>query len=160
MDRDPWLHFWATSDPSGRKTVVDCLNAAGIGHRAFDQSAESGDGILCIPQVGEGVCEFLRELTRNGRRVLTIQTGAAAADTALVWQLLHAGASDVLVWSSAADTAARIKARFERWSAIDALIQSPPVRDRLIGVSSAWRACLRQIVEVARFTRAFVLLIG
>jgi hypothetical protein len=73
-------------------------------------------------------------------RALTIQTGGPAASTALVWQLLHAGASDVLVWSSAADIAARIKARFERWNAIDALIQSPVVKDKLIGVSSAWRA--------------------
>ncbi len=165
MNRDPWLHFWGTDDSSGRTAIVECLNTAGIRHRVFDQSAESGDGILCIPQISEpqasaDVCEFLRELTQNGRRVLTVQTGGAAADTALVWQLLHAGASDVLVWSSAADTAARIKARFERWNAIDAVIQSPVVKDKLIGLSSAWRASLRQIVEVARFTKAFVLLIG
>ena len=132
MNRDPWLHFWGTSDPSGRTAMVECLNTAGIRHRVFDQSAESGDGILCIPQISEpqasaDVCEFLRELTQNGRRVLTIQTDGAAVDTSLVWQLLHAGASDVLVWSSAADTAARIKARFERWNAIDAVIQSPEV---------------------------------
>jgi transcriptional regulator with GAF, ATPase, and Fis domain len=160
MNRDPWLHYWGMDDSSGRKAIVECLNAAGIRHRAFDRSAESGDGILCIGQVSEDVCEFLREATQNGRRVLTVQTGGAAADTSLVWQLLQAGASDVLVWSSAADTAARIKARFERWNAIDALIQSPQVQDKLIGVSSAWRASLRQIVEVARFTSAFVLLIG
>jgi transcriptional regulator with GAF, ATPase, and Fis domain len=164
MNRDPWLHFWGADDPSGRKAIVECLNAAGIAHHSFEQSAESGEGILCIPQISEqiseDVCVFLHELTRNGRRVLTIQTGGAAADTSLVWQLLHAGASDVLVWSQAADVAARIKARLERWNAIDALIQSPPVQDRLIGVSAAWRAFLRRIVEVARFTQAFVVLIG
>ena len=160
MNRDPWLHFWGASDPSSRRAMAECLNTAGIKHRVFDRSAESGDGILCIPQVSDDVCEFLRELTQNNRRVLAIQTGGAAVDTSLVWQLLQAGASDVLVWSSAADTAARIKARFERWNAIDTLIQSPQVQDKLIGVSSAWRASLRQIVEVARFTSAFVLLIG
>src|SRR5262245_24032851 len=109
MNRDPWLHVWVTDNSSGRKTVVECLNAAGIRHHAFDQGADAGDGILCIPRVGEDVCEFVRELTRNGRRVLTVQTGGAADDTSRVWQLLHAGASDVLVWSSAADIAARIK---------------------------------------------------
>src|SRR5262249_22833224 len=120
MSRDPWLHFWGADDPSGRKTMAQCLNAAGIRHHRFDQGPESGDGILCIPQVSEQVseevCEFLREVTRNGRRVLTIQTDGTAADTSLVWDLLRAGASDVLVWSSAADIAARIKARFERWN--------------------------------------------
>ena len=87
MNRDPWLHFWGTDDSSGRTAIVECLNTAGIRHRVFDQSAESGDGILCIPQISEpqasaDVCEFLRELTQNGRRVLTVQTGGAAADTA------------------------------------------------------------------------------
>src|SRR3954462_8980201 len=87
-------------------------------------------------KISDDVCEFLREQTQNNRRVLTIQTAGAAVDTSLVWHLLQAGASDVLVWSSAADTAARIKARFERWNAIDTLIQSPQVQDKLIGASS------------------------
>ena len=34
------------------------------------------------------------------------------------------------------------------------------VQSKLVGVSVAWRSALRQIVEVARFTSAFVLLIG
>jgi transcriptional regulator with GAF, ATPase, and Fis domain len=160
MNREPWLHFWGANDAPGKKAIVECLSGAGIKHRVFDQSAEPGDGILCIPHVSEDVCEFLRGLTRDGRRILMIQTEGSVANTSLSWQLLHAGASDVLVWSSAADTAARIKARFERWSAVDAIVQSPLVQDKLIGISGAWRTSLRQIVEVGRFTSAFVLLIG
>jgi transcriptional regulator with GAF, ATPase, and Fis domain len=155
------LRFWGTNDTS---RIVECFDKAGVKHRTFDQSAESGaesgDGILCISQVSDDACKFLRELTQSGRRVLTIQTDGVAADTSVIWQLLQAGASDVLVWSPAADTVERIKARFERWNAIDDLIQSPQVQDKLIGDSSAWRCSLRQIVEVAHFTQAFVLLIG
>jgi DNA-binding NtrC family response regulator len=160
MYRNPWLHFWGAGEPSVRKAVAECLNLAGIESRSFDPDAESGDGILCIPKLGDDVCEFLCERTRNGSRVLVIQTGGATADTSSVWKALHAGASDVLVWSSAEDVAARIKARFERWRAVDELVQSPVVQDKLVGVSRAWRASLRQIVEVAHFTSAYVLLIG
>src|SRR5262249_54970837 len=78
----------------------------------------------------------------------------------LMWQLLHAGASDVLVGSSDADLGQRIKARLERWQAVDDLVNSPAVQANLIGASPLWRKVLRQIVEVARVTSASVLLIG
>ena len=159
MRPEPWLHFWGMNAPSDRKAVLDCLAGAGIRTRAFDSNQASGDGILCVAHLNDDVCEFVRELNHRHDRVLVLQAGDAAADSALVWRLLHAGASDVLAWSSA-DIAGRIKARFERWHAVDALVHSPPVQDRLVGVSAAWRSALRQIVEVARFTSAFVLLIG
>jgi len=73
--------------------------------------------------------------------------------------LLLAGASDVLLWSSTSELAERVKARFDRWRAVDELLQSPAVAN-LVGGSPAWRSVLRQIVEVARFTDAAVLLIG
>jgi transcriptional regulator with GAF, ATPase, and Fis domain len=76
------------------------------------------------------------------------------------WQLLHAGASDVLTWSSGANLGEHIRARLERWRAVDDLVNSPPVQAKLVGASSLWRKVLRQIVEVARFTSASVLLIG
>src|ERR1700682_1692587 len=75
-------------------------------------------------------------------------------------RVLLAGASDVFRWSSAAEMAERVKARFDRWRAVDELLQSPAIQNNLIGGSPAWRSALRQIVEVARFTNAAVLLIG
>src|SRR6185437_9667917 len=58
------------------------------------------------------------------------------------------------------ELAERAKARFDRWRAVDRLLQSPAIQENLIGGSPAWRLVLRQIVEVARFTTAAVLLIG
>ena len=82
----------------------------------------------------------------------------AVIDASSVWQLLRAGASDVLAWSS--DIAELIKARFERWQAVDELVQSEAVQSKLVGVSQVWRSVLRQVIEVTRFTPASVLLIG
>jgi transcriptional regulator with GAF, ATPase, and Fis domain len=160
MHREPWLHLWGMTQPSERKAVLECLTVAGIQPRGFDSNAACGDGILCVSQLNDEVCEFVCELNHNRGRLLVLQTTNGIADGALVWRLLHAGASDLLVWSSAAETAERIKARFERWHAVDALVHSPAIQDKLVGVSATWRAILRQIVEVARYTSAFVLLIG
>ena len=90
--------------------------------------------------------------------MLAIPAADAVIDASSVWQLLRAGASDVLAWSS--DIAELIKARFERWQAVDELVQSEAVQSKLVGVSQVWRSVLRQVIEVTRFTPASVLLIG
>jgi transcriptional regulator with GAF, ATPase, and Fis domain len=77
-----------------------------------------------------------------------------------VWQLLGAGASDVFAWDHSADPAAEVNARFERWDQVDRLMRSPTVQKNLVGQSRDWIVKLRQIVEVANFTNASVLLLG
>jgi transcriptional regulator with GAF, ATPase, and Fis domain len=156
MQREPWLHFWGPKDAQAGGLIRASLAATGI-----DASAPSGDGIVCFSDIDQDLFEFLREASHNGgERVLAIAGSAAAVDGSEAWDLLRAGASDVFAWSSAPDLADRIKARFERWNAIDELVQSPRVREKLVGDSPAWRSVLRQIVEVAHFTAASVLLIG
>ncbi len=160
MYREPWLHFWGPKDLAGRSAVLECLSAAGIRARALDLNAPCGEGILCFSQFDEEIYDLLREVSCNKERVLAIPIVDAVVDTSVVWRLVHAGASDVLVWSSAAEIADRIKARFERWHAVDELVQSPVVQSKLVGISPVWRSVLRQIIEVTRFTSASVLLIG
>ena len=146
MDRVPWVHFFGPKDPAGQKAVFECLSAAGIRCRPFNPHSATGDGIICTSQFDEESCEFLRAFTHDDRqRVLAIQTSSTVADGSMVWRLLLAGASDVLVWSTAPDIAERVKARFERWHAVDALVHSAASADKLVGVSGAWRALLRQV---------------
>jgi transcriptional regulator with GAF, ATPase, and Fis domain len=137
------------------------LKRAGICVRTLDGDGRRGGGILCFSRIDEELYSFVQELSRDKDVwVLAIPSANTAIDTSLMWQLLHAGASDVLVWSSGADLGERIKARLERWRAVDDLVNSPAVEAKLIGASAVWRRVLRQIVEVARFTSASVLLIG
>jgi transcriptional regulator with GAF, ATPase, and Fis domain len=127
----------------------------------LDADAGCGEGILCFSRIDQELYGFLRQLSRNKERcVLAIPTMDTVIDASLMWQLLRAGASDVLVWSSSADVGERIKARLERWRAVDELVNSPTVQAKLIGASPVWRTVLRQVIEVARFTSASVLLIG
>jgi transcriptional regulator with GAF, ATPase, and Fis domain len=161
MSREPWLHFWGAKDSGARKAITECLSAAGIRVRTLDPNGPSGEGILCFSQFHEELCDFLREISRHrDERILAIPASDAGTDPSSVWQLLRAGASDVLVWSSLADIAERIKARFTRWRAVDDLVHSPAVQSKLVGDSPAWRSTIRQVVEVTRFTSASVLLIG
>jgi transcriptional regulator with GAF, ATPase, and Fis domain len=161
MHREPWLHFWGPKDLAAKTALDECLRAASIRVRPFDSRPPGGEGIVCFSHSDEGLYEFLREASHNGNeRILAIPAADTPVDTNVAWRLLSAGASDVLVWSNAADIAERMQARLERWRAVDELVHSPDIQAKLVGVSAAWTSVMRQVIEVARFTSASVLLIG
>ena len=136
MRREPWLHFCGPKDLAGAKALLECLKRAGICVRTLDGDGRCGEGIVCFSRIDEELYDFVQELSRNKDGcVLAIPTANTAIDTSLMWQLLHAGASDVLVWSSGADLGERIRARLERWRAVDDLVNSPPVQAKLVGAS-------------------------
>lgn len=66
----------------------------------------------------------------------------------------------MLVWSELPEPAVIACALIRRWIEIDALLAEPFVREHLVGDSPVWRQVLRQVIEVARFTDAPVLLLG
>jgi transcriptional regulator with GAF, ATPase, and Fis domain len=157
----PWFHVCGSGGLDGWTAVYESLAAIGFGLRAWDRNAAPGAGILCFSKIDDELLDVLREASHGGaERILAVPAANARLEIQQAWQLLRTGASDVLAWSSVADIADRIKARFERWAAVDALIEQPSVRETLIGTSPVWRATLRRAVEVARFTDAAVLLIG
>ena len=118
-----------------------------------------GPGLMLIDVVANRDIESVQTLSHHGHnRVLVVLAPRASrlADTS--WRMLAAGASDVLeLQTGVAEIAA---ARIARWTEVDRIIASPLIADNLVGDSLAWIKLLRQIVEVARYTPAAVLLIG
>jgi transcriptional regulator with GAF, ATPase, and Fis domain len=99
----------------------------------------------------------IRELAASSGRVLAILVGEGRGPSETL-EVLDGGAADVLVWSDTAPHAAAH--RLNRWHAVERLLDSPLVRDNLIGSGRAWRRLLRRVVEIARFTSTSVLLAG
>jgi transcriptional regulator with GAF, ATPase, and Fis domain len=161
MQQEPWLHFWSSKDVDNKKSILEALASADLHFRALDSSTSSGLGLLCFANVNHELLEFLRNITRkNDARVLAVHVAPPALTSSGAWSLAQAGASDFLEGACLRDLALHIKARFERWRAIDEILTSAVVQKKLIGASLSWRSTLRQIIEVARFTEAFVLVIG
>jgi transcriptional regulator with GAF, ATPase, and Fis domain len=159
--REPWIHFCGPKDALASKAIVDSLLSNGVATRSLDINAPSDEGIICFSSIDDDLYEFVRQVSCNReKRVLAVPVAGAHLDSEQAWRLLLAGASDVFLWSSASEMAERVKARFDRWRAVDELMQSPTIHENLVGRSPVWRSVLRQIVEVARFTNAAVLLIG
>ncbi|HKP87219.1 MAG TPA: sigma 54-interacting transcriptional regulator [Blastocatellia bacterium] len=156
-----WHHFLCGGEALPRKEVIESLLCAGLDTTPLDLDAPASRGVLFFDKITSRTCDLLREVSRNGlERVLAIAASRSALAGCNAWQLLGAGASDVFAWDHSADPAAEVAARFERWDKVDQLVRSPAVQKSLVGQSRDWVVKLRQIVEVANFTNASVLLLG
>jgi transcriptional regulator with GAF, ATPase, and Fis domain len=156
-----WLHFFSQEEPQAQETIIAALVSVGLETSPLLPTTSAGPGILIFTEVTQVLCRFLQEASHNGlNRVLAIATSRACLAGGDTWALLQAGASDVLAWDRAQLPAAAVVARFERWQAVDRLVESPLVRQSLVGESRAWKSLLRQVVEAARFTDASVLILG
>ena len=137
------------------------MAAGGLSMVPWGEDEAGGPGVVLFDEVSEGLCDFVREASQGGYgRVLAVGTSRAALASAQGWTLLRAGASDAFARDGAADAARAALARFERWAAVDRLVDSPLVRNHLVGRSPLWRTVLRQVVEVAAFTDSPLLVTG
>ncbi len=116
---------------------------------------------MLFDHVDAQLCEALAQDSRHGfDRVLAVATCSEALSEGAGWRLLEAGAADVFAWDAMPDPAATVAARLQRYASVDQLLQLPAVCDELAGISQAWLSALRQIVEVAAFSDASVLITG
>jgi transcriptional regulator with GAF, ATPase, and Fis domain len=157
-----WLASFLLDEPPVAAEVAAGLAAAGLAVApvAIARELIAGPGIVLFDRLSAEVAAAVASFSRRGlERVLAIATAPSALGAGDMWRLLELGAADVLVWEDRS-TARAAAARLRRWAEIDQLVDSPAVRDRLVGRCAAWRSVLRQVVEVARFTAASVLLTG
>ncbi|MBO0799699.1 MAG: sigma 54-interacting transcriptional regulator, partial [Blastocatellia bacterium] len=157
--RNVWHHFMKQGEATPEISIRETLACAGVGTSSVNISEPVGPGVVFFDQITPGLCGFLREASRGGR-VLAIAVSHSALAEGGAWQLLQAGASDVFSWDHSSDPSAEVVARFERWQEVDEIVQSPLVKKNLAGQSPAWMRALRQVVEIARFTDASVLITG
>jgi transcriptional regulator with GAF, ATPase, and Fis domain len=154
-----WIQFigWDSLLPA-QSAVESTLRRAGID--LVPIGASDGAGIVAFGAGAESVCSVIREASASGSgRIIALGFGRGKGRDRMAWALLAAGASDALVWSGD-ETGRHLAAELSRWTEIDEIAQSAQVRDVLVGQSPTWGLIVRQIIEVACFTDATVLLSG
>ena len=149
-----WL--LAHDDSQVRRVATDVLTAAGLNVASTPHPDDPG---VLVARSSHCTREKIAELSAGGlRRLVVVVTGEPAHDP---WELLAAGAADVLEWGTDGASSLRTAAaRVRRWFQVDRLARADPVTSRLIGESPAWLAALRWLVEIARFSDASVLITG
>lgn len=154
-----WIHWVGGNQKQVVHEVTDLLTQQGIAVQDFDACLFCGFGVIFSSEVTPEICEQIRELSRNGQiQVLVCCCAAISSDAA--WRLMESGASDVLAYTECSEIAHEITARLHRWEVVDRMVSSPTVHDVLVGESQALKGILRQVLEVAHFTDASVLILG
>jgi transcriptional regulator with GAF, ATPase, and Fis domain len=116
-----------------------------------------GPGIIVLSEPSTELREVLREAAAAGARVLVAFAGECILYEP--WSLLVDGAEDVVAVAPDRGLKDAI-ARVDRWAEVDALVESDAVRRVVRGDAPAWRAVLREVVEIARFTSSSILITG
>lgn len=157
---EPWVYFFGSDAESNEAMIMKSLNNSGLKPTKVSGVQETVAGIVFFTSCSDELLLFLKRATRNGvNRVLAVMIGEA--DTAIPsWSILHSGVSDILFWRKEKPVASEIAARLQRWALVDAIVYSPLVKNNLIGDSVTWLSVVRQIIEVAYFTTAQVLITG
>ena len=156
-----WVHSLPERNEGQTRPFLELLHRKGIETTEYDWGSKPAPGVLLTSSFDEKVCTFVREASCGGiERILVVALNRASLAGGGAWELLRAGASDVMVWDGTSEVVEDVAVRFERWNAVDELLDSPVVRENLIGRSPEWVHVLRQVVEIARFTSASVLVTG
>ncbi len=134
---------------------VDLLEHTIEGHPENDRWGS----FLLVAATALGPAMSLLSRLAPQQRSRTIVMVAAATTPPDEWALLDAGAGDVLSLEQELAVEAAV-ARLQRWAIVDAAMDSPVVRSRFVGDSTALRAALCELVEAAVFGSAPVVLIG
>jgi DNA-binding NtrC family response regulator len=154
-----WISFAASEASAAASSVRSAL--ADIVWAPPPPVRDGSDiGLIVFDRVSADVLDLVRGSSRGGVRILAVGTSAEAVEDIGPWPLLDAGASDVVVRMDDAGLADQVSARLTRWGEVEELVHSSEVQDALAGGTLAWISLLREIVEVARFSDASVLLIG
>ena len=154
-----WLCV-ADPDPRPFAHMKAELVEGGLRLVAWDpEERQDSPGLVLFEECTEVLHHLLGRCSRANLPVLAVAASAESYGRCDPWMLLAMGATDVLAWRGS-DSAAEIRGRLERWAAIDEVVCSLRVSDRIVGSSPAWRATLRSAAELALFTTAPVLVSG
>ncbi len=154
-----WLHCLGATTPPELAACERELISVGVPTTAWSGDEARGTGLLFLEEINQTVLDFLRTTSRGGvERVVAVTTGDTLGPGG--WQLLQAGACDLIRLSAHPASIRDLAARIRRLCEVDDLLQAPLIRDHLVGRSHAWISTLRQMVEVSRFTSSSVLIVG
>jgi transcriptional regulator with GAF, ATPase, and Fis domain len=160
-DKAVWLQYFGGGDVLPERLIIQSLRQSGLSPFRLDDVPSSSPGLVLFDRATPELCQRLREYSHNGlNRVLAIAVTSGELTATRVWNVLEAGASDVLVWNQLDNASAVVAARFARWDQVDDLMNLSAVRQSLVGQSPAWISVLRRVVEIARFTDGSVLIAG
>jgi transcriptional regulator with GAF, ATPase, and Fis domain len=156
-----WASFHGRDACALKDDLMRRFQVEGVDVAAFEDGEASGLGLCVASELSPRLHDVVQSASHAGsKQIIVIVNPNALADGMAAWDLLRSGASDVLAWTDPDRVVEQVQARFKRWLEVETLLQAKGADDFVIGKSAAWRAALRRIVEIARFSDTPTLILG
>ena len=154
-----WLEIMQQAAAGSGALLMTALKQAQVTIARRHDGEVDAAGIVLFGEADAALLQALPALCHHAR-VLAIAACGLPPSCTQQRALLAAGALDVLPWPAGSIDAGQVLARLQRWQAVAQLLASGAVRQQLVGESAAWTALLHQVVEMAAFSQASMLITG
>ncbi len=158
-----WPNHRAQNDPNGLFTAIaKALNQVGIHCQSDDATDDKLPFLFLIDEhtLEEEEVECFKMTEEHNQAVFVVYLGEKKLPFYRSWRLLGLGAEDVLSGRLLDDLCETLLARLNRRAYLEKILLSDHVRKNLVGNSGIWQTTLRQVVEIACFSTAPVLILG
>ncbi|WP_292978729.1 sigma 54-interacting transcriptional regulator [Nitrosomonas sp.] len=155
-----WIHWDSDYQKQITDSIVNQLARQGIEIKNHGDEFFCNSGVIFSDEITSKTFEELHELSHNGQTQILACFCCETISGDAIWQLMDAGASDVLTCSNYGLVIHEIISRLRRWELVNTMVNSPDVKQALVGESHSLKTTLRQVVEVAHFTSTPVLILG
>jgi transcriptional regulator with GAF, ATPase, and Fis domain len=153
-----WLKCYEPLDRALLDDAIGVLADSGI-ESSDGSHPESGLGLVLLGVLSTELIDWLERASRR-TTVLAIALTETGLTVDQTWQLMNAGAADVILWRRVPSSAEDVLARIDRVHQVTAFMRSPAVQAHVVGESAIWRSVVRDLVEVGAFTDGSVLIEG
>ena len=135
-----WMHASGHASEHDRDALAKGLARQGVKAEPLQRDTPQRLGVCIFGSTTPELPGFLQIVSRSGHlRVIAVAGSGASLDGPAHWDLLQAGASDVLVQSDPDPVARQIKTRFERWLSVEYLMEEPTISEFVVAKSPVWR---------------------
>ncbi len=162
MENQAWLQCYGDNFPPELCfDLVAALREMGIALLPDIDDSSLNLGVIFAGKYDEGLLELIGTLSQKTyTRILAITAPGLFTQKNEAWKMLQAGAADVLFLENTGNAVQAVAARLNRWAHVERLMMSPYVQEHIIGKSPVWKSAIRQLVEIAHFSDAYVLILG
>jgi transcriptional regulator with GAF, ATPase, and Fis domain len=156
-----WLHTFADVAADAQRELATGLLKKDITTVSTEIGGPMGLGICLAVKATPELRDYLQWASKSFTcHILTVLTDPSPPEDNAGWDLLKAGASDVLFWTDISSITRQIQSRVKRWTSVEQLLEGVASEDLVVGKSRVWRSALRNIIEVAHFSDTAILILG
>ena len=159
-----WLEDFCLHASPWHAPLLQMLRAQNIHLKPHHPAETLPFGIILLDarRVFPRVEDFISrcQSTHPATRFIVVSLDPDALTPVAAWSLLHQGAANVLTFTGNAEVSDRIVEQLHRWQLIESMLVTPRVANLCVGKSLVWQNFLREVIEIALFSQAPILLTG